>query len=162
MGAKNFSELLSQMINHKYNDYEFEIYGDPSGDFRAQTDEVTPFQILQAAGIFATPTYTNDFIIRREAVAAPLMRLDFAGNSGFAITSGAPITRKGLAGGYKYRRMAVSGSDRFQDKPDKNRYSHPCEALQYIMVGAGEGNAIIKIKGADKSIDYSSYDRLVV
>lgn len=162
MGASNFSRLLNEMINNKYKDYEFEIYGDPAGDQRAQTDEVTPFQILAANGITAWPTYTNDFIIRREAVAAPLQRLDFAGNPGFQITSGAPMIRKALAGGYKYRRMAVTGADRYMDKPEKGRYSHVADALQYLMVGAGEGNSVIENKKWNTELDYSKIDRMVI
>ena len=162
MGAQNFSKLLNQQINNKYSAYDFEIYADPAGDQRAQTDEVTPFQILEAQGIVAWPTYTNDFIIRREAVAGPLSRLDFAGNTGFCITPGAVMCRKALAGGYKYKRMAVSGQERFQDKPDKGRYSHVADALQYLMVGAGEGNNVIQSKNWAEKIDYTLSDRLVV
>ena len=162
MGAENFSKLLNQHINANYPQYDFEIYGDPSGDVRAQTDEITPFQILRANGIQAVPTYTNDFVIRREGVAATLQRLDFAGNSGFAITPGAPLVRKGMAGGYKYKRVQVSGDERFQDKPDKNRYSHCCEALQYSMLGGGEGADLVTNSAYKQDIDYSSYNRMIV
>lgn len=162
MGAKNFARLLNQKINNDYPNHEFEIYADPAGDQRAQTDEVTPFQVLEVEGIVAWPTYTNDFIIRREAVAGPLSRMDFAGNPGFVVTPGAPMVRKALAGGYKYKRMAVSGQERFQDKPDKGRYSHVGDSIQYLMVGAGEGNAVISNEEWGKNIDYSLTNRMVV
>lgn len=162
MGADNFGRLLAELINHKYSAYtDWEVYADPAGDQRAQTDEITPFQILHKHGIPAVPTYTNDFIVRRESVAAPLQRMDFAGNPGFVITNGAPMVRKAMAGGYKYRRMAVTGSDRFMDKPDKGRYSHVADALQYLMVGAGEGNSVIG-GYATKTIDYSTTNRMVI
>ena len=162
MGAANFSILLNQKINSKYPDYDFEIFGDPSGDQRAQTDEVTPFQILAKHGIAAVPTYTNDFIIRREAVAAPMQRMDFAGNTGFLVGPGAPMFRKALAGGYKYKRLAVAGSERFHDKPDKGRYSHVAEAGQYLMVGAGEGSNVVSNSSFNNDIDYSITDRLIL
>lgn len=162
MGASRFSQVLNAKINKDYNGYEFEFYGDPAGDSRSQTDETTPFDILSANGIPAVPTYTNDFVIRREAVAAPLSRLDFAGNPGFCITPGAPMCRKALAGGYKYKRMAVSGHEKFQDKPDKGRYSHVGDSIQYLMVGAGEGGGIISRKGAVDTIDYSRMDGTIV
>lgn len=162
MGAQNFGKLLNQKINKEYPNHDFEIYADPAGDQRAQTDEITPFQILEAQGIVAWPTYTNDFIIRREAVAGPLSRMDFAGNPGFCIVGDAVMCRKALAGGYKYKRMAVSGQERFQDKPDKGRYSHTADALQYLMVGAGEGNNVISNKDWGNKIDYSLTDRMVV
>ena len=49
---------------------------------------------------------------------------------------------KGFQGGYCYRRMQVSG-ERYDDKPDKNMYSHIHDALQYMMLGAGEGRSLI-------------------
>ena len=161
MGTVNFAKLLKSRILHKYKDFEIEIYGDPAGDVRAQTDERTPFEILDQAGIVAWPTYTNDFLVRREAVAAPLGRLDAGGNSGFSLTPNCPMLRKGMAGGYKYKRLLVSGSERYQDKPDKNMYSHVCEALQYLMVGAGEGAGVVGGYN-NKSIDYSETNKLVV
>lgn len=160
MGASNFSKLLHSKVSRIYPDHDIEFYGDPAGDQRAQTDEHTPFDILSENGIMAVPTYTNDFIIRREAVAAPLQRMDFAGSTGFVITPGAPMARKALAGGYKYKRMAVSGGDRFQDKPDKGRYSHVGDALQYMMLGGGEGSKVVGgFENTD--IDYSTTDRII-
>jgi len=162
MGADNFSKLLNKMINGKYSGYRFRIFGDPAGDQRAQTDEVTPFQILYANGINATPTYTNDFILRREAVASILSRLDFAGNPSFAVTPGAPNLRKAMSGGYSYKRVAVVGQERYKDVPDKGKYSHVADALQYACLGAGLGGRLIESDNFNTDIDYSQFDRLVV
>ena len=38
--------------------------------------------------------------------------------------------------------MEVSG-ERYADKPDKNMYSHIHDALQYLLLGAGEGRALM-------------------
>jgi len=38
--------------------------------------------------------------------------------------------------------MEVSG-ERYADKPDKNMFSHIHDALQYMMLGAGEGRALM-------------------
>ena len=48
---------------------------------------------------------------------------------------------KGFDGGYHYRRMQVSG-ERYDDKPNKNRFSHIHDALQYMLLGAGEGRSL--------------------
>ena len=162
MGAKTFGRLLNTHINKIYPNHTFEIYADPAGDQRAQTDETTPFQILQSEGVTAWPTYTNDPILRREAVAGTLTRMDFSGNTGFVIGPKAIMTRKAMAGGYKYKRMAVSGQERYMDKPDKGRYSHVADALQYLMIGAGEGGKVIETEGYDDKIDYSKSDAAVV
>lgn len=162
MGAANFGKLLNRKIARDYPDCDFEIYGDPAGDQRAQTDEVTPFQILDKEGIVAWPTYTNDVIIRREAVAAPMCRMDFSGNPGFLIGPKAPMIRKAMAGGYKYKRMAVAGQERFMDKPDKGRYSHVADSLQYLMLGAGEGGKVVSTGNWGEKIDYSQVNKMVV
>ena len=48
---------------------------------------------------------------------------------------------KGFDGGYHYRRMQVSG-ERYDEKPNKNRFSHVHDALQYMLLGAGEGRSL--------------------
>ena len=49
--------------------------------------------------------------------------------------------KKGFNGGYHYRRLQTSG-DRYDEKPMKNKYSHIHDALQYMMLGAGEGKSL--------------------
>ena len=152
MGAVRFAELLNTKILHEYKGFEFEFYGDPSGDERAPTDERTPFQILKANGIPAVPAPTNDPVIRREAIAVPFGKM-VEGKPLLMISPKCRITRKGLQGGYCYKRKQIStkeGSEQYHDKPDKNKYSHPVEAGGYMMVGAGEGAMIIKIPGKSK------------
>jgi hypothetical protein len=161
MGAMSFGRLLKEKINHKYIKYDIEVYGDPAGEQRAQTDEITPYQILDNQGIVAFPTYTNDFTIRREAVADYMQRLDFNGQPAFCITPGAPTIRKACAGGYKYKRMQVSGSDRYADKPDKGKYSHAAEGMQYMFLGAVGGDRVIGGYG-DKEIDYTLHNLTII
>ncbi len=144
MGAVRFGELLSAKLSGEYQGFEVSgIWGDPAGDIRVQTDEKTPFQILRAAGIPASPAPSNDFTLRREAVAKPLTRL-IDGKPGLIIHPRCRITRKGMAGGYRYRRIQVAGQERYNDKPEKSMFSHVCEAGQYMMMGAGEGAALIR------------------
>jgi hypothetical protein len=43
------------------------------------------------------------------------------------------MLRKGFMGRYQYRRVKISGaSERYHDEPDKNEFSHPHDALQYV------------------------------
>jgi hypothetical protein len=141
MGAVNFGKLLKQRML-SYKGFDFEVYGDPAGDTRAQTDETTPYQVLYEQGVAAYPVYTNDFIIRRDTVGDLMLRLTLGGRAAFCITPGAPVLRKALSGGYSYRRMQVSGQERFKDVPDKNKFSHVADALQYLALGATGGEVI--------------------
>jgi hypothetical protein len=144
MGAVRFAQLLKQAMVERYSNFNFgTVTGDPAGDTRAQTDESTPFAILRSAGVPAVPAPSNDFIKRRESVAVCLSRL-IDGVPGLLVHPQCTTLRKGMAGGYNYRRLQVSGEERFRDVPDKNMYSHVCEAGQYMMMGAGEGRALIR------------------
>lgn len=161
MGAVNFGRLLREKLNTEYRDCTFEIYADPAGEQRSQTDEVTPFQILWNQDIQAWPCYTNDFTIRRETVADYLQRLDFTGKPAFVLGPKCRMLRKALGGGYKYKRMQVTGEAKWQDKPDKGRYSHVADALQYMMLGAIGGGRVVGGYG-EREIDYSETNRMVV
>ena len=112
-------------------------------------------------GIIAWPTYTNDLIVRLEAVSNVLSRLDFSGKPAFQLTKRAIVLRKAMSGGYKYKRLAVGGTERFQDKPDKGRYSHVADALQYLMVGAGEGGAVVGDANWGEKLDYSLTNKMI-
>ena len=142
IGAVRFAELMGPMLRNRYAGFKFEIFGDPAGDQRAQTDETTPFQILNSRNIPALAAPTNDLIMRREVVAAALRRM-VDGRPGLLVSPRCKVVRKGMAGGYAYKRMQVVGEERFHDKPVKNRFSHPCEAAQYMMLGAGEGLTLL-------------------
>lgn len=151
MGAARFGQLLSKVLHGpKYRDLEYRIWGDPSGDNRAQTDERTPFDILQAMGINALPAPSNDPVLRREAIASRMSRLE-KGRPAFLVSPTCKVLRKGLIGGYRYRRLKVSGDERYTDVPDKNAYSHVCEAQQYAALGEGEGYGLI---GGSASSDW--------
>jgi hypothetical protein len=143
MGIKRFGQLLMlPKMQGEYQGYAFSIFGDPAGDKRADTDETTPYQILDALLIKASPCYTNDPMIRRGALEAPFTRM-VDGKPGAIISPKCQILRKGLAGGFCYKRMQVAGAEeRYHDIPVKNKYSHIVEAAEYCMVGAGEGERL--------------------
>lgn len=141
MGIVRFAEVLRQDIATRYGGCEIIIFGDPAGDFRAQTDETTPFQIMRGAGLSARPAPSNDVALRLESVSAPLNRM-IEGQSGLLIDQRCRTIIKGFEGGYQYKRMQVSG-ERYADKPDKNHFSHIHDALQYLMLGSGEGRQIL-------------------
>ncbi|MCE4544604.1 MULTISPECIES: TerL [unclassified Caballeronia] len=143
MGAKKFGQEIKRHVAVHYPDMELmAISGDPAGDQRSQADdEDTPFKILRAAGLAAKPAPTNDTALRYGAVDEALSRI-IDGEPGLIVHPQCTTLRKALAGGYCFRRLAVSG-ERFADKADKNMYSHVAEALQYMLVGAGEHKHLV-------------------
>lgn len=154
MGIVRFAEVLKRAMIEIGG--TFSVWGDPAGDFRAQTDETTPFQILRMAGIMARPTNTNDPALRIEAVNAPLTRL-VEKKPGLLIDPRCTNLVKGFEGGYHYRRMQVSG-ERYEDTPNKNRFSHVHDALQYLMLGGGEGRKLTNSGDARVTVKERNWD----
>lgn len=145
MGAKSFARQLRRHITENYRGYKFRFVGDPSGDSRAQTDEQTVFQVLRSEGIDAEPAFTNDATVRREALAEPLRRMH-DGRPCFELSPKCRMLRKGLAGGFCYRRKNLAGTDVYHTEPDKNLYSHITEACEYGFLAAGEGYKVIEME----------------
>ncbi len=144
MGAVRFAENINALISEWFEGFQFSGWGDPAGAARAETDERTALQILtKETGIEFRPAPSNSFVLRREAVAAGLNRM-IDGQPGLLISPACRVARKGLAGGYVFKRVSVGGhEDRFRDVPDKNLYSHVCDAGMYVMLGGGEGRSIL-------------------
>lgn len=143
MGIVRFAEEVKAHLGILYPGMTFGgITGDPAGDARGN-DERTAFDLLRAAGLEARPAPSNDFPLRREAIAQPLSRL-IDGEPGLLIHPDCRVLRKAMAGGYHYRRVQVTGQERFRDVPEKNMFSHVADAAQYLMLGAGEGKAIVR------------------
>lgn len=144
MGAADFGREQKRICNDLRKQSSGRItaftgWGDPAGMAGSSIDEKeTPINIVEAMGVPMSPAPTNDFTRRREAVAGLLTRLTRKGRPALVISPTCKLTRKGMAGGYCFRRLQVTGEARFEEKPLKNKYSHPCEALQYLCVGEGE------------------------
>jgi hypothetical protein len=116
---------------------KFVFRGDPSGDKRADSDSSTAFQILRNNGVPALAASSNDPSLRRGALDRPLTRM-VNGGPGIIISPKCKYIRKGLAGAFQYKRIKVSGTEKFKDVPDKNIWSHVCEGLEYALLDAGE------------------------
>jgi hypothetical protein len=151
MGVVRFAaEVKRHLAEHYPRDQEWvAITGDPAGNARqaGDRDERTVFQLLAAEGIAAQPAHSNDFDLRREAVAESLLKLTRDGPA-LIVHPQCRVLCKAMAGRYRYRRLEVVGQERFRDVPDKNAWSHVAEALQYLMLGAGAGKALVRKQGS--------------
>jgi hypothetical protein len=145
-GAIRFGDLLHATIQERYRDVPIgAITGDPAGDARqvGDAEESTVFDILKARGVVAQPASTNDPVKRREAVAFGMTTL-IDGEPGMVVHPQCRVLRKAYQGGYCFRRVQVSGEERYRDVPDKNAFSHVADADQYMVLGAGEDRTILK------------------
>lgn len=119
--------------------------GDPAG---AKGDEIMEelscIGELNSLGIPTNAATTNDPDVRINSVRY-FLNLMIDGQPAFLISrEGAPILVKGFMSGYHFKRLAIGGDARFQDKPNKNKYSHPHDALQYRLMPFASDRVIDK------------------
>ena len=139
LGITTFSLDLAKKLTEKYPGVRVvSSRGDPSGD-AVTPEESTCFKILRANGFpFAEPAPTQDPTRRREGVKY-LLRTMVDGEPAILFNrTRVPVLRKGMAGGFHFRRLQIAGEARYRDVPEKNQYSHICEALEYDVVSGGE------------------------
>lgn len=137
-GVTRFGQLLSAFVARKYPEYKVGgAWLDPAGMARG-ADEDTAQDILRATtGWNWLPAPTNEFEIRREAVINPLNRM-VDGEPGMQISPACVTIRKGMVGSYHFKFVRTSAGAQIHETPAKNRWSHPCEAVQYLVLGGGE------------------------
>ncbi len=144
MSASTFAPELKSYIDRNYQGFKFRRGGgDPAGDQKGQAVDTTPFQILWKHGLTVYPVETNKPLVRRSSVINPMKRLCMDGKPAFLVSSKCKMLRKGLAGGFCYKRIQVAGDERYKDEPDKNIYSHICEANEYGLMAGGEGRSAL-------------------
>ena len=135
VGISTFADSVVQVSAERFSGFKFDDYGDPAGNQRsamsADKDAKTCFDILRAKGIQVQAAEQN-LTLRLESVRKPLNTLT-GGKPQLQISPRCELLRKGFMGRYQYRRVKVRGSaERYHDEPEKDVYSHPHDALQYV------------------------------
>lgn len=159
IGFRRFAtDHLMPLLNTKYRGYHCTFVGDPAGAKRADHDERSVFMEALNMGIEIQPAPSNSIQARLEAVRFYMTQLR-GGKPAFQLNRKCNVLRKGFNGGYRYAKIQVSGSERYRDTPEKNEYSHPHDALQYLCLYLREGGLATPVS----NIGYHSYilDRTV-
>ncbi len=141
MGSKRFAMLLKREMAARFPGAPFRIFGDPSGDYKGQADEKTPFQIFRAQKLPIQPAPSNLLTVRIQAVDDVLTRMD-EGRPSLQIDPECKMLIAALGGGYHFRRMVVQ-AERYDEIPEKDEYSHPADGFQYMLLGGGEGRQLL-------------------
>ncbi len=120
---------------------------DPAAGSRAagDRDERATVDILREDSLIdwrSAPLPDNALAPRLESVRLPLSRL-IDGKPGILISPKCERLRKGFNGGYHYRQIKTASGLMFQQEPVKNEFSHPHDALQYLMIGGGEYDQVL-------------------
>lgn len=126
------------------------VIGDPTGGSRSALAQMNSFQTLQQFGIVARPAPTNDPDMRIAAVNYFLQR-----EGGFIVDPRCTTIIEAMIGGYRFKKRNPSDMDTtYKDRPEKNKFSHPADALQYAALfhqfGARKGPQGQKVRGPAK------------
>jgi hypothetical protein len=144
VSAVEFAPALKSFLRQYYPGSSYVFWGDPAGSQRGQATDKTPFEIFREHGLIVRPAPNpqNQLSVRHEAVNAVLMRRSATGRSSALLVDPRCVTYiTGMAGGYFMRRIRVS-TERYSEQPEKNQYSHICEAGENMLLGGGEGKAV--------------------
>lgn len=142
MGIRTFAKSI--VIPSLNKDFPYckvgESEADPSGAAGDQImEELSCIGELNTLRISTQAASTNDLDVRTGAVRF-FLNLMIDGKPGFLLSrEGCPMLHKGFVVGYHYKRVNIASEQRYQDKPNKNKYSHPHDGLQYgAMKFAGD------------------------
>lgn len=137
MGVDHFADVLRQYVNEHYPHHTIKVvYTDPAAEKRDEIFENKVNEWLRAKGFPVHSAPTNNFGPRRLAIAQPCGRF-IGGRPGLLIHKRCRMLIKGLSGAYHFKRIQ-GPHEVFSEIPVKNEYSHPCDALGYLLSGGGE------------------------
>lgn len=142
IGAKRFGELVKRILKTDFARFNVRFCTcDPAGMSKSAGDENERSWrdiVANVTGLSIRPAPTNAITPRLDCVKMILNRM-IDGQPGFCLSPDAKVLRKGFNSGYKFKKVADSNTKiLISDTPDKNEYSHPHDALQYLLLGAGE------------------------
>jgi len=139
MGAKTFiATKLKPLIKNCFSSNPLIFIGDPSWKTRDNTDDNSWYKELKkqfvtdmpGSGNVVKSADTNDPIARINALDDPFRNMWPDGEPGIEYDASCTLLVEGLRSKYRYVRIKTDDG-KFQDKPEKNKWSHVCEADQY-------------------------------
>ena len=132
----NIAELAPQVINYcniNWPGVKWIDYVDPSGSTKAPTDGKSCIQLMGDAGIEDVRPGPMLFQDRSRAMIDILER-NVGGEPKLVINVDCEIIKQAFRGGYRWREMGKN-SGRISENVLKNAWSHPMDALQYVVGG---------------------------
>lgn len=111
---------------------DMDATGDPAGDPGRDTDGISPADIVRETFPKYESARSNDPLKRQEAVNFFLNR-NCDGEPAFRLSPECGTLREGFNGGYHYRKLNTLDT-RYLETPEKNGFSHPHDALQYLAM----------------------------
>lgn len=133
-------------------------FGDPAG-LTKDSFMRNAYQYMQTMGVYVQPAPgNNDWRQRVTAIQSPMLR-SHPDQHRPCIVIHRRCTNliKGLAGGWHYRQLQTTGADKYDPAPNKNEYSHICDALGYYLLGKKEGQKFGRMGGLKPTINNDNW-----
>ena len=124
--------MLKPFIRTKYFGCKILVVGDPAG-WNRERDDGCCGEELTKASIPNQKAFSNDPIRRQNAVNSALTST-VSGDSKFQMNKSCMVLREGFNSGYMFKKVMKSGSTEYADEPDKNKFSHVQDSLQYAAI----------------------------
>jgi hypothetical protein len=160
VGASIFAPLVSRYLTQRLgrwraaghgrrddgfvdDTFKVEFYGDPKGQDGTQADETTAYDVFRANDmpVMPAPVKNNHILTRINAVENAMITMHDGAPRFVVCATNCRTLKVACEGGYHFAR--IKGTSRHKEDPEKDRYSDIADALQYMMLGAGEGRAAI-------------------
>lgn len=157
-GPTVFSSALNEMLKDRYEGFKIASAGaDPSAEFGGDEEDLCWLDMVRSETKLSwRPAQTNALSPRFEAVRRPLKKLIDGRDPALLISPRCKILRKGLANGYRFKKRETGGTVTYSPEPEKNKWSHVCEALQYGVMVASSYSEVMG-RGADSHIITQSH-----
>lgn len=126
---QHIQRTLRPMLNtERYMGRPVMMVGDPAGRQRSSIYEETTFDVLKRMGFAAFPAPTNDIDPRIRAVESFLLAQRDGGAAILFSKRGCPTLVRAMNGGYRFGKTRLGQR---KPTPDKNKFSHIADCLQY-------------------------------
>lgn len=144
MGASLFAPLVKREMA-RFVGATFRVFGDPKGRDKTQTFEQTAYDIFAANGIDVQPAPVRGNNVKTRIAAVEFVlsgMLD--GQPRFLLSPSCRGLKVAMAGKYCWSKNEGTV------EPKKDKYSDLADALQYLILGGGEGRSMVGRDPADQ------------
>jgi hypothetical protein len=141
--SSHFAPLVKRRLDQRFPGYEVRIHGDPKGADKPQSESRTSYDVFAGFGmkVLPAPCPDNNIALRVGAVSYVLSGLHDGAPRWLMDPTRCRTLKVAMAGKYHYRK--IRGAGLYDEKPNKDRYSNVADAAQYMVLGEGEGRAMV-------------------
>lgn len=140
-----FAPKVKRFLETHYLGFTVNFWGDPKGRDKMQSDESTAYDHFAKNGmtVVPAPNLKNNQIETRVDAVTSLLTSMIDGRPRFLLSPLCRTLKLAMAGRYHLTREETG-----ELKPKKDKYSNPADALQYAVLGLGEGSRMIGLAHA--------------